>query len=241
MLLLGGISMHVFIGPALFRPVSDNMRFCGKEDEMKPIKAVDGNYSSLLDETSFIEECDASKSEREVQPRKKSKNSILHWALLKDSWFLTFLLSLFFFNLGLLSMIFIVPLCLENGYSKSEVLLVLSLYGIADMIGSLLLGLVLDTNLMSSRSRRYHVCYVLYILMGVTSSAMGFFNSFTLFITVIVCRGLSVSVYSIRIPVLSDVVGDDKLASGIAISSPVIGLGTFLGPLVGGKINTKPK
>ena len=236
MLLMGAMSMHVFIGPALFRSVHGNWSSQNKPKQMTQTREIDKNYGTVLDEKAATIKDGYCKLNDETNQSKKYRGSILDWALLRDSWFLTFLLSLFFFNIGFLSMVYIVPLSLDNGYSTSEVLLVLSVYGISDIVGSLVLGLALDTDLMISR--RYHVCYVMYIFVGITSILIGFVKSFKLFVIVIVLRGLAISVYSIRIPVLSDVVGDDRLASGIALSSPVVGLGNLLGPLIGGKINT---
>ena len=234
MLLMGAISMHVFIGPAVFRPVKENRPIEKKASAGKPHHAVDKNNCDVINGSAACRDYGTNERKSASHPHEKDTNDILHWELLKDSWFLTFLLSLFTFYAGSLSIIFLVPLCIENGYTTSQIFLSLSLYGIADMVGSLLVGLVLDTDLM--RSRRYHVCSVMCMVMGVGAFASGYFTNFTLFMMAMICRGLSVAGQSIRIPVLSDVVGDRRLASGIALSAPAVGLGNFLGPIMGGKM-----
>ena len=249
-LVLGAISMHVFIGPAVFRPAEDNCPKGNQDKEMKLIRKSGKEHdrdinddqenerltSETHEERQNKKSCLPCISKCRKQPQQEKKKTFLHVELLRDSWYMSFVLSLFFFNTALLSMIFLAPLSYENGYSPTQVSILVSLYGVADMVGSLVLGLVLDHRLL--RSRRYHVCYVMYVMTGLASIGLGLSKDFVLFAIVVVLRGLSVSIYSLRIPVLSEVVGDEKLASGIALSAPVMGLGNFLGPLLGGSLQT---
>ena len=237
-LVLGAISMHVFIGPAVFRPAEDNCPKGNKDKEMKLIRKYESERltSETDEERQNKKSCLPCISKCRKQPQQEKKKTFLHVELLRDSWYMSFVLSLFFFNTALLSMIFLAPLSYENGYSPTQVSILVSLYGVADMVGSLVLGLVLDHRLL--RFRRYHVCYVMYVMTGLASIGLGLSKDFVLFAIVVVLRGLSVSIYSLRIPVLSEVVGDEKLASGIALSAPVMGLGNFLGPLLGGSLQT---
>ena len=250
LLIQAGVALHTLIGSLLFRPLEnnypsylrnkrsievedtlqDNIKYASSEPQLDTLM-ISRSMSNLAKKSNDVTHQNGlQKNDGDTVTDKKQ--TCFQFDLLKHYKFMCFAFGLGLFNFGVNSMAFLAPLGKELGFSSNQITLSVTIFGVSDLVGALFLGYIFDVKFV--RKKRYHLFYILFFINGVVSAFIGLFRGFIPFMICVIAKGLVANVFWMRVPILADIVGDAKVASGIAIMSPIFGIGNLAGPIIGG-------
>ena len=209
LLVVAGISLNVCVSGALLRPISAFNTMKGNRFE---------KISSLQSD------------------KRPTIYTLIEWSLLKKYSFLSYGVSMLIFAAGFPAYFVTVPAFAEQvGLPKLQAAYLLSLAGIADIIGRISIGLLADFHFIPT-----HLLMTILILLG------AIFALLTIFMTDIVSLGFFNFAFTITTgpivalnPVLlAEDLGAHRLHSALGITSLFIGAGSLLGfPVAGNYIS----
>ncbi|KAJ8017205.1 hypothetical protein DPEC_G00015390 [Dallia pectoralis] len=166
-----------------------------------------------------------------VQPVIK-KNKILDLSLLKNPFFCIFTWSLVFSQLAYFIPYFHLSACARNlGIDAMDASFIISVAGITETIAQLGSGWLADKNLF--HKYHYHKAYL--ILCGVVNLFAPLADTYALLMVYAVFFAIFCGGYmALLLPVLVDLVGQEKLNNSMGFSMFFVGLGCLTGPPLAG-------
>ena len=177
LLLTGGIVFNIIVAGALFRPAPkhedivtvvntdekigeavEDALFCTQDRNSVGVEQAKGNeelWSSALN--SSIQEIDTLEPEVQTEPESTGKCFRLRrkFEIFSSSSYLVYIINIGCMGFVLMTpMIYLPSLVLEMGYNKQTAALMLSLVGLADIIGRFLFGFIFDLRAIQDEKRR---------------------------------------------------------------------------------------
>lgn len=169
--------------------------------------------------------------------KKTEKKPLFEFSLFRNFSFVALCLQLFLYTLSFnTTFVFLPALAKEKGISQLEGAYLVSLLGICDMFSRVTMSAVLDLGpIKKYRLIIYNV--VMFVNAGV-SLMMPSMTSFWHFAIVCGLYGIMSGTYiSQKSVVLVDILGVEKLTNAFGLLLVFQGMGSLIGPTVGGKSN----
>lgn len=191
-----------------------------------------GNY----DETTCWQRTQKYLPKKIKKPKKKQeKSNVLDLSLLKNLPFLFFCLSIVLFTMSFKSVFTFLPaLAKSRGCTDMEAALLLSIAGVLDTIGRILVGFILELKQVR-RFRPYAYSGVLFVI-ALASFVCPALNAFWQFCIISGVYGAMTGGYvSQKGVVVVDILGIEKLSSSFGILLCFQGIGALIGPPLSGK------
>ncbi|GFN94310.1 monocarboxylate transporter 14 [Plakobranchus ocellatus] len=171
-----------------------------------------------------------------VKGKKKKRKPFFHWALLKDFPFIVLCISMTFFNLAHKTVFaFLVVTCEEQGLTDIEAAYVLSLSGVGDIAGRLIVGFLMD--LPKLRPIR-NINYTLLLFVASGAALMVPFSKTLVLLGIAgaLYGGVAGSSVSQRSTVLAALLGKEMVNSAYGILDSIQAVGTLAGPPIAGAL-----
>ena len=171
----------------------------------------------------------------ETKPKDKRPTKLFEWSLFLRPGYLGYFTLMWGLMLtAALISGYIPALGLEVGLTELEATTLLSMIGIADIIGSLAFGMFLDI----PQIRRYRMYWLSFcdLIVALTTVCSPFLTNYAGFVSTVVLRGVFLThIMSQRATVMGDVIGRRWIPSGIGMLLCANALGAILGRSIGGK------
>ncbi|KAH3795789.1 hypothetical protein DPMN_149350 [Dreissena polymorpha] len=161
----------------------------------------------------------------------------IDYTLLKNLSFISFGISIMLATLGHSpASVMLPPLAAQNNITAQKSAFLLSITGIADIIGRLTFGAICDIDYL--RKKRNYMYVAAIFISGVANLVCGFASTYWHFVTYAVVIGLFAGSYNALTPViLVDLLGAEKLSSSFGLALLFQGLGFLVGPPLAGLIS----
>ena len=168
------------------------------------------------------------------QPEEK-KRPFIEFSLLKNFPFLALCLAILMFTIAFNStFVFLPSLSNARGITKLEGAYLVSILGICDGLARIIMSSVLD--LKKVKPYRLYVYNIVVFLTGAVSLSFPAMTTFSQFMLLCCLYGILSGTYiSQKSVVIVDILGVEKLASSFGLLLMFQGIGSFIGPPVGGK------
>jgi hypothetical protein len=237
MVIMGGVMLAMSVCGVLFRPVPtidgakpspDSTTECGVTDETNCVNTIPHPNAIPVNK-------DAKDDTVQKREEYKTLKDYLDYTLMKNPKFLFFGLSLMLATLGHSpATVMLPPLALQHDVTAEKSAFLLSITGIADIIGRLCFGAVCDIRALQENRKYLYVASI--FISGIANITCGFASKYWQFATYSVIFGLFAGSYNALTPViLVDLLGVDKLSSSFGLSLLFQGAGFLLGPPIAGK------
>ena len=168
-------------------------------------------------------------------PPKEKKTPFIEFSLLKNFPFLALCLAILMFTIAFNStFVFLPSLSRARGITKLEGAYLVSILGLCDGLARITMSSLLD--LKKIKPYRLYVYNIVVFLTGAVSLSFPAMTTFSQF-TVLSCLYgvLSGTYISQKSVVIVDILGVEKLSSSFGILLLFQGIGSFIGPPVGGR------
>ncbi|GIZ01208.1 monocarboxylate transporter 12 [Caerostris extrusa] len=248
MTVIAALVLSSVISGALFRPVV----YCPqRESSSNPSLVKQNSNTHIIPSIEFISlehrtglnlpsksNLEAGTTNKEHNFLEKMWNSfreVMDFSLLKDSVFLLFGISNLLTNIGLIvPYIYIKNLVLETGIASPEkASLLLSVIGISNTIGRIVLGYLSDKSCFN-RLWIFNICL---LICGITVVLICFASSYALIAAYSSIFGVTSGAYSsLTSVIIKDFVGRDKLANAFGIVLVFQGIASLIGPPITGSL-----
>lgn len=165
----------------------------------------------------------------------KKKGPFIEWSLLKNLQFLALCLAILMFTISFNStFVFLPSLASARGITKLEGAYLVSILGICDGLARIIMSSILD--LKRVRPYRLNVYTFIVFLTGAVSLSFPAMSTFLQFLLLCCLYGILSGTYiSQKSVVIVDILGVEKLTSSFGLLLMFQGIGSFIGPPVGGK------
>ena len=162
-----------------------------------------------------------------------SKTAIFEWKLLKNPLFILYGVSSFFFFCGFPGLFIIVaPYAKSVGYSKKDAAFLLSIMGVADIVGRVGTGWFADLKLI----RRSNIVVISQVLTCAATVLMPLIHNYVGIAVLCWMNGMFTGSFMAIIPViLAESLGVHKVASSLGLTGLFMGAGVFVSPPTVGK------
>ena len=169
-----------------------------------------------------------------AESQKKSLQDYLDYTLLCNPGFLCVGVSVMLATLGHSpASVMLPPLAIQHGVDPSRAAFLLSMMGVADIIGRLAIGVLCD--LRALRKHRSYLYITSITISGVANIACAVSGQYLHYATYSVVFGLFAGSYNALTPViLADLLGAQRLASSFGLALLFQGVGFLLGPPTAG-------
>lgn len=167
--------------------------------------------------------------------KKTEKKPLFEFSLFRNFAFVALCLQLFLYTLSFnTTFVFLPALAKEKGISQMEGAYLVSLLGICDMFARITMSAVLD--LRPIKPYRLIIYNVVMFVNAVVSLMLPSLKSFWHFAIVCGLYGIMSGTYiSQKSVVLVDILGVEKLTNAFGLLLVFQGMGSLIGPTVGGK------
>ena len=168
------------------------------------------------------------------QPNEK-KTPFIEISLLKNFPFLALCLAILMFTIAFNStFVFLPSLSRARGITKLEGAYLVSILGLCDGLARITMSSILD--LKKIKPYRLYVYNFVMFLTGAVSLSFPAMTTFSQFMLLSCCYGILSGTYiSQKSVVIVDILGVEKLSSSFGLLLMFQGVGSFIGPPVGGK------
>ena len=168
-------------------------------------------------------------------PPEEKKRPFIEFALLKNFSFLALCLAILMFTIAFNStFVFLPPLAAARGMTKIQAAYLVSLLGLLDGLSRLIMSIILD--LKKVKPYRLYIYNGVVFLTGAVSLSFPAMTTFVDFVLLSCLYGILSGTYiSQKSVVIVDILGVEKLASSFGLLLMFQGIGSFIGPPVGGK------
>ncbi|XP_063444117.1 monocarboxylate transporter 12-like [Mytilus trossulus] len=251
MLIMSSVMLNICVCGSLFRPVPQNTKLKGSSltgienrvftiDESTDCsmaakgsishKAVDGISNKVT-----INNSDNDKKYRQSNSDKnKTLKSYFDYTLLTNRRFICFCISVMLATLGHSPASFMLPaLAMQYNIRSKEAAFLLSITGIADIVGRITFGVLCDVKIFKKNRQTLYVFAI--FISGVANMCCGFATEYWHFVIYSCIFGLFAGSYNVLTPVmLVDLLGVGKLASSCGLALLFQGLGFLVGPPIAG-------
>jgi len=172
---------------------------------------------------------------KSLDTTKDEKKPLLELALFKNYAFTTMCIQSLMNELTTsLTFIFLPALAETRGLTKLQGAYMLSILGICDSVSRILMSTLL--NLKRVKKYRLVIYNILIVMIGMVSFVVPLMQTFPQFAVLCMVYGsLSGTYVSQKSVVLVDILGVEKLSSAFGLVLMFEGLGTAIGPTLGGK------
>ncbi|XP_052221324.1 monocarboxylate transporter 12-like isoform X1 [Dreissena polymorpha] len=258
MLIMGGVMLNVSVCGLFFLPVPSKITTRKKQtvlingncEEMstKKCDANSNNYfqhEQAMNTNGNMKDSNSISSSKSVPAKEASYvpaskfvlKDYIDYTLLKNLSFISVGISVLLAPLGQSPAFMMLPsLAAQNNIPAQKSAFLLSITGIADIIGRLTFGAICDITYL--RNNRKYVYVASIFISGVASGVCGFAHTYWHFATYAVVFGLFGGSYHALTPViLVDLLGADKLSSSFGIALLFQGIGYLVGPPLAGLIS----
>ncbi|CAH1787979.1 unnamed protein product [Owenia fusiformis] len=157
----------------------------------------------------------------------------IDWKLFKNITFLVYALFLLVADMGIAFYIYIVEYAKERGLTEEQAHMVLSVLGIANVVQRLVFGYIWDTKTF----RPYRITWYCIFTIGYGIGLILFTvaNGYPALLALSILVGMSIGVFlGQRSVVVADLFGVERLYSTFTLALFFEGIGTLIGPIVGG-------
>lgn len=167
----------------------------------------------------------------EAQTKKFLKN-MLDVSLFKDPLFLLFLLSNFLTSIGFnIPYVFIVPHAKQIGVTEDWAAYLLSVIGIANTIGRIILGYLSDRTWVN----RLYIYIVCLVFCGFGVCGVVLYTDYNYLASMMALYGFCIGAYvGLTSVILVDLLGLEKLTNAFGLVLLFQGIASFIGPPIGG-------
>ncbi|XP_052811714.1 monocarboxylate transporter 12-like isoform X1 [Mya arenaria] len=215
--------------------------YCDEQDKQRKI-----TNEQCRNESDYCDEQDMQrKNANDTRYEQTSGNSTfvqngfreyLDYTLLKRPLFLCFGVSVMLATCGHSpATVMLPPLAIEHHVTPQRAAFLLSITGIADIVGRLAFGFLCDIDIL--RNNRKYLYMASIFISGIANITCGFSTQYWQFATYSVIFGLFAGSYNALTPViLVDLLGSGKLASSFGLALLFQGTGFLLGPPMAGWI-----
>ncbi|CAC5360893.1 Phenylalanine ammonia-lyase 3,Phenylalanine ammonia-lyase class 1,Phenylalanine ammonia-lyase 2,Phenylalanine ammonia-lyase G2B,Phenylalanine ammonia-lyase,Phenylalanine ammonia-lyase G4,Phenylalanine/tyrosine ammonia-lyase,Phenylalanine ammonia-lyase class 2,Phenylalanine ammonia-lyase 4,Phenylalanine ammonia-lyase 1,Phenylalanine aminomutase (L-beta-phenylalanine forming),Phenylalanine ammonia-lyase class 3,Phenylalanine ammonia-lyase G1 [Mytilus coruscus] len=223
---LNGISNKVFT-------IDESTDFAMAVEERMQNKTVNGISNTIITEI-LINDSNDKKCQQSIFYRNNKKKSVkdyLDYTLLTNNRFLCFCISFMLATLGHSPAFIMLPaLAMQFNISSKDATFILSISGIADIIGRIMLGVLCDIKFFKKNRQNLYVFAI--FTSGVASICCVFASEYWHFVLYSCILGLFAGgSYNVLPPViLVDLLGVENLASSCGIALLFQGLGFLVGP-----------
>ncbi|XP_064609000.1 monocarboxylate transporter 12-like [Liolophura sinensis] len=240
LIIIGGVMLHSCIGAALLRPLESFRKKTPREmDDLNPeddVNEIQGGATQEEVDTMFEKKntktSEHSKAQSENCCQSCVKNfsfkDIFDYTYLCNPVFLLFGLSFAFANMSYSNLFIVVPPhANECGVTKSQMALLVSMAGLADLFGRIIFGFVSDLKFVRRR-----FVYILGMLAGGTSALMAPLARDFATLAVYSCwYGLfGGSYWSLVAPLMADSFGDQQISKVFGLTTSFISIPSLLSP-----------
>lgn len=165
----------------------------------------------------------------------ETKTSNFHWGLLKHGSFLFCCNSSLLFLLShKIAFVFLPAIAMSKGLSRQEAALLLTVMGGVDMFARIFTGFLMD--LRSMRPYRQYVFTSLLFFSALDTIMIPFLTSFASFCIVCSIYGFLTGAFvTQKFVFIVDILGREKVPSGLGIQKVFSGVGTLVGPPLAGE------
>ncbi|XP_053406500.1 monocarboxylate transporter 12-like [Mercenaria mercenaria] len=232
MVIMGGVMLVMSACGVLFRPVPSS---CNIIRSPGPV-----NGSAIKEQTNacFSEDIDSNIRDGNETIDKEEENKTLRdyldYTLMKNAKFFCFGISLMLATLGHSpASVMLPPLAQQHNVTAEKSAFLLSITGIADIIGRLCFGAICDIKALKDNRKYLYVASI--FISGIANITCGFASQYWHFATYSVIFGLFAGSYNALTPViLVDLLSAEKLSSSFGLSLLFQGGGFLLGPPIAG-------
>ncbi|BFZ00748.1 hypothetical protein BsWGS_03787 [Bradybaena similaris] len=164
----------------------------------------------------------------------EKRTSNFHWGLLKHGSFLLYCNSSLLFLLShKIAFVFLPAIAMSKGLSRQEAALILTVMGGVDMFARIFTGFLMD--LRSIRPYRQYVFTSLLFVIALDTMMIPFLTNFASFCIVCSLYGFLTGAFvTQKFVFLVDILGREKVPSGLGIQKVFSGVGTLVGPPLAG-------
>ncbi len=218
LLILSGLMLHVCVSAFLLRPPQFYVRNAMELKCMKNSEAeADPSRAKRCADSFFC-----------PRNRSKSTTNIFDWTLLKNPLFILYGLSSFFFFCGFPGLfVIIAPHAQVVGHSKKDAAFLLSIMGIADIVGRVGTGWFADLRLL----RRSNIVVISQMITCVATCIIPFVHNFIGIATLCWVNGMFTGSFMAIIPViLAESLGIHRVASSLGLIGIFMGAGVVVSP-----------
>ena len=165
----------------------------------------------------------------------KEKKPFIEVSLLKNFTFLALCLAILMFTIAFNStFVFLPSLANARGVTKLEGAYLVSILGVCDGLARIIMSVILD--LKKVKPYRLYIYNVVVFLTGITSLLFPAMKTFLHFTIMCCLYGILSGTYiSQKSVVIVDILGIEKLSSSFGLLLMFQGVGSFIGPPVGGE------
>ncbi|XP_052069045.1 monocarboxylate transporter 12-like [Mytilus californianus] len=251
MLVMGSVMLNICVCGSLFRPVPKYTKLKGSSltgipnkvftiDESTdfsmaaevriPQKTVNGSSNKITTTNSINDTKCRQSNNNENKPLK----SYLDYTLLTNQRFICFCMSVMLATLGHSPASIMLPaLAMQFNIRSKEAAFLLSITGIADIVGRITFGVLCDVKLFKKNRQTLYVFAI--FISGVANMCCGFASEYWHFVIYSCIFGLFAGSYNVLTPViLVDLLGVENLASSCGLALLFQGLGFLVGPPMAG-------
>ncbi|KAK6171353.1 hypothetical protein SNE40_019559 [Patella caerulea] len=249
LLILSGISFNVLVFGALLRPppprtireievptVSVDLAFSVKkknpENSTIVVHGIDDTVTLSLDTvpTKYLDDKNSDKS----KSRQKSYLHKLFKHILTNVDFMIYFINNIFWNIGLaVALAFLAEYCVQQGISKIDSSLVVTMVGLGNFLGCLFGGVL------SNIKRLDSICTfcMVNILAGGCLMLVPTLTSYTLIVTFSFFFGLFTGIIlGYLLAITGEILGPEDFGDGVGVIMIANGLGAFAGPMIAGYV-----
>ncbi|XP_025112475.1 LOW QUALITY PROTEIN: monocarboxylate transporter 4-like [Pomacea canaliculata] len=196
-------------------------------DDTVCVSSVSSHKSHLL--KSFLRTCFPVEKQATGSKRRK----LMHWSLLKQPAFVLYCLSMCLLTASMKSsIVFLPPLAKSRGVSETNAAYLLSISGVADTVGRVLTGVVLELSIV--RPYRPMAFSSFLFAIGALAFASPFCLPFHTSPSLSPSSAFSLAHARLKSVILVDLLGQETLSSSFGIMSFFQGVGNFVGPPLSG-------
>ena len=253
MLVMSSVMLNICVCGSLFRPVLQNTKLKGSSltgipnkvfiiDESTdfsmaadsiPQKRVNGIFNKIITKNSIND----TKCRQSNNNENKTLKSYLDYTLLTNRRFICFCISVMLATLGHSPASIMLPaLAMQFNIKSKEAAFLLSITGIADIVGRVTFGVLCDVKLFKKNRQTLYVFAI--FISGVANMFCGLASEYWHFVIYSCIFGLFAGSYNVLTPViLVDLLGVENLASSCGLALLFQGLGFLVGPPTAGNYN----